>query len=129
MQEEIKNGTLMVDLDGKSGGQVNGLSIHAIGDYSFARPTRITARTFVGNKGVIDIQRESELGGHVHSKGVMTMAGYLAGKFARGQLFALNATLTFEQTYAEVEGDSASVGELAAIVSSLADAPLRQDLP
>jgi lon-related putative ATP-dependent protease len=126
IQDEIREGTLMVDLDKEVVGQVNGLSVHQLGDYTFGRPTRITARTSVGTKGVIDIQREAELAGNIHSKGVMTLAGYLAGKFAGVHPFALSASLTFEQTYSEVEGDSAAVGELAAILSSLADLPIRQ---
>ncbi|MDH4187003.1 MAG: AAA family ATPase, partial [Nitrospira sp.] len=128
VQDEIKEGTLMVDLDKEVVGQVNGLSVHQLGDYAFGRPTRITARTSVGTKGVIDIQREAELAGNIHSKGVMTLAGFLTGKFAGFQPFALNVSLTFEQTYSEVEGDSAAVGELAAILSSLADLPVRQSL-
>jgi len=128
LQDEIKEGTLMVDLTGEVVGQVNGLSVHLMGDYSFGRPCRITARTFVGTKGVIDIQREAELSGRIHSKGVMIIAGYLAGKFAGSHPFALSATLTFEQTYSEVEGDSASVAELAAILSSLAETPVHQGL-
>jgi len=82
----------------------------------------------VGNEGVIDIQREAELAGEIHSKGVMTLAGFLGGKFAEFQPFALNATLTFEQTYSEIEGDSAAVAELVAIVSSLANIPVHQSL-
>ncbi|MCP9439709.1 MAG: AAA family ATPase [Nitrospira sp.] len=126
IQDEIKEGTLMVDLDGEVVGQVNGLSVHQLGDYSFGRPTRITARTYVGTKGVIDIQREAELAGTIHSKGVLTLAGYLAGKFAGSHPLAMTASLTFEQTYSEVEGDSAAVAELVAILSSLADLPVRQ---
>jgi predicted ATP-dependent protease len=126
IQDEIKEGTLMVDLDGEVVGQVNGLSVHQLGDYSFGRPTRITARTYVGTKGVIDIQREAELAGMIHSKGVLTLAGYLAGKFAGSHPLAMTASLTFEQTYSEVEGDSAAVAELVAILSSLADLPVRQ---
>ena len=118
----------MVDLEGETVGQVNGLSIHFLGEYRFGRPCRITARTFVGTKGVIDIQREAELAGHIHSKGVMTLAGFLAGKFAGAHPFALSATLTFEQTYSEVEGDSAALAELAALLSSLAKVPVRQYL-
>jgi lon-related putative ATP-dependent protease len=128
IQDEIREGTLMVDLQGEVVGQVNGLSVYQLGDFAFGRPTRITARTFIGTKGVIDIQREAELAGHVHSKGVMTLAGFLAGKFAGMQPFALSATLTFEQTYSEVEGDSAAVAELTAILSSLAAVPVRQSL-
>lgn len=126
VQDEIKEGTLIVDLDGEVVGQVNGLSVHQLGDYAFGRPCRITARTFVGTKGLIDIQREAEMAGHVHSKGVMILAGFLAGKFAGAHPFALSASLTFEQTYSEVEGDSAAVAELAAVLSSLADVPVRQ---
>jgi lon-related putative ATP-dependent protease len=128
IQDEIREGTLMVDLEGETVGQVNGLSIHFLGEYRFGRPCRITARTFVGTKGVIDIQREAELAGHIHSKGVMTLAGFLAGKFAGAHPFALSATLTFEQTYSEVEGDSAALAELAALLSSLAKVPVRQYL-
>lgn len=128
VQDEIKEGTLIVDLEGEVAGQVNGLSVHLVGDYAFGRPCRITARTFVGTKGVIDIQREAALAGHIHSKGVMTLSGFLAGKFAGSHPFALSATLTFEQTYSEVEGDSAAVAELCAVLSSLADVPVRQYL-
>ena len=128
VQDEIAEGTLIVGLEGEAVGEINGLSVHQLGDYAFGRPCRITARTFPGTKGVIDIQREAELSGHVHSKGVMILAGYLAGKFAGMRPFALNATLTFEQTYSEVEGDSASVAELIAILSSLGDVPVRQYL-
>ncbi|MBI4001687.1 MAG: AAA family ATPase [Nitrospira defluvii] len=128
IQDEIREGTLMVDVQGDVVGQVNGLSVYQLGDFSFGRPTRITARTYVGTKGVIDIQREAELAGHIHSKGVMTLAGFLAGTFAGAQPFALSATLTFEQTYSEVEGDSAAVAELTAVLSSLADIPVRQSL-
>ena len=126
IQDEIKEGTLMVTLDGEVVGQVNGLSVHDLGDYAFGRPTRITARTYIGTKGVIDIQREAEMAGEIHSKGVMTLGGYLAGKFAGAYPFAMTASLTFEQTYSEVEGDSATVAELVAIMSSLADLPVRQ---
>lgn len=128
IQDEIREGTLIVDLEGEVIGQVNGLSVHEMGDYAFGCPCRITAQTFVGNKGVIDIQREAELAGEIHSKGVMTLSGYLAGKFAGDQPFALSTTLTFEQTYSEVEGDSAAVAELAAVLSSLAGVPIRQYL-
>ncbi len=126
VQDAIQEGTLIVDLDGETVGQVNGLSVYQLGDYTFGRPCRITARTYVGNEGVIDIQREAELAGEIHSKGVMTLAGFLGGKFAEFQPFALSATLTFEQTYSEVEGDSAAVAELVAIVSSLANLPVHQ---
>jgi lon-related putative ATP-dependent protease len=128
VQDEISEGTLIVDFEGEAVGQVNALSVYLLGDYAFGRPCRVTARTFIGTKGIIDIQRESELAGHVHSKAVMTLAGFLAGTFAGGHPFAFNATLTFEQTYSEVEGDSASLAELTAILSSLANAPVSQQI-
>jgi predicted ATP-dependent protease len=128
IQDAITDDTLIVDLDGDAVGQVNGLSVHLMGDYAFGRPCRITARTSIGTKGIIDIQREAELAGHVHSKGVMTLAGWMGGRFAGAHPLALNATLTFEQTYSEVEGDSAAAAEVAAILSSLAEAPVRQSL-
>jgi lon-related putative ATP-dependent protease len=128
IQDEIQEGTLIVNLEGELVGQINGLSVYQMGDYAFGRPCRITARTFVGNKGIIDIQREAELAGPIHSKGVMILSGFLAGKFAGAHPFALSTTLTFEQTYSEIEGDSAAVAELVAILSSLAKAPIRQNL-
>ncbi len=128
VQDELEEGTLMVDVSGGVVGQVNGLSVHLLGDIAFGRPSRITARTYVGTKGVIDIQREADLAGNIHSKGVMTLAGYLAGRFAGKHPFALTATLTFEQAYSEVEGDSAACAELAAVLSSLAEVPIRQNL-
>ncbi len=128
IQEEIQEGMLMVSLEGETVGQVNGLTVYQMGEYSFGCPCRLTARTYVGNEGLIDIQREAELGGEIHSKGVLTLSGFLGGKFAEFQPFALSATLTFEQTYSEVEGDSAAVAELVAIVSSLAHIPINQSL-
>lgn len=125
VQDEIQEDTLMVDLDGESVSQVNGLSVHLVGEDLFGYPCRITARTSDGTKGIIDIQRESTLAGHMHRKGVLTLAGYLAGQFP-DQPFTLNATLTFEQTSSEVEGDSAAATELVAILSNLAETPIRQ---
>ena len=118
----------MVDLDGEIVGQVNGLSVHQLGDYSFGRPTRITARTYVGTKGVIDIQREAELAGMIHSKGVLILSGFLAGRYALDGPMSLFASLVFEQSYGGVEGDSASSAELYALLSALSGLPLRQDL-
>jgi predicted ATP-dependent protease len=128
VQDEIRDGTLIVNVEGEAPGQVNGLSLYWTGDYAFGCPCRITARTFVGTKGVIDIQREAELGGNVHSKGVLTLSGFLAGKFAASHPFALSATLAFEQTYSEIDGDSAAAAELIALLASLADVPVRQYL-
>jgi predicted ATP-dependent protease len=109
-------------------GQVNGISVVALGDHAFGRPSRITARTYSGEPGVIDIEREAKLGGPIHSKGVMILTGFLAGRYAREHPLALSASIAFEQQYEEIEGDSASSAELYALLSSLADLPLSQAL-
>jgi len=124
----IAEGTLLLATEGDAVGQVNGISVITPGDYAFGRPCRITARTFCGAPGVVDIEREAKLGGRVHSKGVMILGGYLAGRFAREQSLALSASIAFEQQYEEVEGDSASAAELYALLSSLAGIPLAQNI-
>jgi len=124
----IAEGTLIVDTDGEAVGQVNGISVLALGDHACGRPSRITARTFTGKPGVLDIEREAKLGGPVHSKGVMILAGFLAGRYARERPLALAASIAFEQQYEEIEGDSASSAELYALLSSLAGIPLAQHL-
>ncbi len=124
----IAEGTLLVDTDGEAAGQVNGISVLALGDHACGRPSRITARTYTGKPGVLDIEREAKLGGPVHSKGVMILAGFLAGRYARERPLALSASLALEQHYEEVEGDSASSAELYALLSSLAGIPLSQSL-
>jgi len=126
IREVIAEGTLMVDVAGEVVGQVNGLSIHDLGDFSFGRPSRITARVFLGGKGVVNIEREAKLSGNVHSKGMLILAGFLGGRFARGNRLSLSATIAFEQSYGMVDGDSASVAELLVLLSALADVPLRQ---
>jgi lon-related putative ATP-dependent protease len=122
----IGEGTLLLTTDGEAVGQVNGISVLATGDHAFGRPCRITARTFCGEPGVVDIEREAKLGGRVHSKGVMILTGFLAGRYAHEAPLALSATLAFEQQYEEVDGDSASSAELYALLSSLAGLPLTQ---
>lgn len=128
IQERIGRGDLMVDVQGSKVGQVNGISIIDLGDYRFGRPSRISARTFIGQKGVINIEREVEMGGPIHSKGVLILSGYLAGKYAQDKPLALSASLCFEQLYEGIEGDSASSAELYAILSSLADLPIDQGI-
>ena len=128
VQEYIKDGTIMIDTDGMKVAQVNGLSIYDLGDYSFGRPSRITARTSLGGQGVVNIEREIKLSGPIHSKGVLILSGYLTGKYAQGYPLALSATLTFEQTYNEVDGDSASSAELYALLSALSGLPLKQGI-
>lgn len=124
----ITEGTLAVDVRGSAVGQVNGLSVCDLGDIAFARPSRITARIFLAQPGIINIEREAKMSGRVHSKAVLILAGYLAGRYARHTPLSLAATLAFEQSYGQVEGDSASAAELAALLSALCDVPLRQDI-
>lgn len=128
MQEMIEQGTIFIDTEGSVVGQVNGLSVYDTGEYSFGKPSRITARTGVGASGVINIEREAELSGPIHNKGVYILSGYLRDKYAQDKPLALSASLCFEQSYGGVEGDSASSAELYTLLSSLANIPLRQDL-
>ena len=124
----VAEGTRLIATEGVVAGQVNGIAVLAIGDYAFGRPSRITARTFAGEPGVIDIEREAKLGGRLHSKGVMILSGFVAGRYAREMPLALSASLALEQHYEEVEGDSASSAELYALLSSLGGIPLDQGL-
>jgi lon-related putative ATP-dependent protease len=126
--EAILRGILHIDTDGEQVGQINGLSVFQLGDFSFAQPSRITANTRLGEGELIDIQREVKLGGSIHSKGVLILASFLASRYAAEQPLSLSASLVFEQTYGQVEGDSASVAELCALLSSLANVPIRQSL-
>ncbi len=126
IRDLIRNGQILVSVDGSAVGQVNGLSVLMLGDYAFGRPSRVTARTFVGGRGVVNIEREAQMSGRIHSKGVLTLSAYLGGKFARRRPLSLNASITFEQTYEEVEGDSASSTELYALLSDLAGVPIVQ---
>jgi ATP-dependent Lon protease len=128
IQEMIEEGTIMIDTDGCETGQVNGLSVYAMGEYSFGKPTRITASTAVGKAGVINIEREADMSGRTHNKGVLILGGYLRGKYAQNKPFSLSASLAFEQSYGGVDGDSASSTEVYAILSSLSKLPLRQDI-
>ena len=125
---DVLQGARLVDTAGERVGQVNGLAVLQLGDYAFGTPHRITARARLGSGGVVDIERESGLGGPLHSKGVLILAGFLSGRYAANKPLSLSATLVFEQSYGGVEGDSASSAELYALLSTLADAPLRQRL-
>jgi lon-related putative ATP-dependent protease len=124
----IETGVLLVQSSGAAVGQLNGLSVSMPGDYAFARPTRISASVAMGSRGLIDIQREAQLGGPIHSKAVLILSGYLQQTYGGEHPLVLNATLGFEQVYDLVEGDSASLAELLAIISALARLPMRQDL-
>ena len=126
MQEQIQRGHVLIDTAGAVAGQVNGLSVLQLGNFAFGKPSRITARVRMGRGEVIDIERRVELGGPLHTKGVMILAGYLGAKFAADKPLALSATLVFEQSYGGVDGDSASSAELYALLSALADVPIKQ---
>jgi predicted ATP-dependent protease len=128
VREEMLRGTLLVATEGERAGQVNGLSVAQLGGFAFGMPARITASVRYGHGMVIDIERESDLGGPIHSKGVLILSGYLAGRYVPGRPLSLTASLVFEQSYAGVEGDSASSAELYALLSALADVPVRQSL-
>ncbi len=128
IREAIERDILKINTEGEVMGQVNGLSVIDLGDLSFGRPTRITASTAVGPEGVIDIDREAKLGGPIHTKGVLILSGIMAARYAGSMPLSLSARLVFEQSYSEVEGDSASSGELYALLSSLADAPVKQNI-
>jgi lon-related putative ATP-dependent protease len=128
MQELFEDGTILCDTDGVEVGQINGLSVMAIGDYQFGRPSRVTARVFLGKAGMVNIEREVKLSGPIHDKGVLILTGYLGGKFAQDQPLSISASICFEQSYEGVEGDSASSTELYALLSALAEVPLRQGI-
>ena len=128
LREAIRRQDILIATDGTAVGQVNGLSVVPLGDHLVGQPMRITARTRLGRGEVIDIEREVELGGPIHSKGVLIITSFLGARYATGAPLSLSASLVFEQSYGDVDGDSASMAELCALLSSLADAPLRQSL-
>ena len=127
-REMILRDIALIETEGSRVGQVNGLSVLSLGEHSFGRPTRITCRVRPGGGKIVDIEREVELGGPLHSKGVLILSGFLAGRYALDTPMSLYASLVFEQSYGGVEGDSASSAELYALLSALAELPLRQDL-
>ena len=126
--EFISRGDLLLEISGEKVGQVNGLAVLDLGDYSFGRPSRITAQVTPGRAGVVNIEREARLSGEIYNKAVMILTGYLTGRYAAAVPLSLSATVCFEQSYEMVEGDSASCAELLAILSGLSGAPLRQDI-
>lgn len=128
LRELIAEETILIDTGGEAVGQVNGLSVLMLADYAFGKPSRVTARTYVGRAGVVSIDRESDLGGKIHNKGALILAGYLGGRYAADVPLVLSAHIAFEQVYETVDGDSASSTELYALLSSLSGLPLRQDV-
>jgi lon-related putative ATP-dependent protease len=128
IQEMFEQGIYLMDVQEKKVGQINGLSVLNVGNYMFGKPSRITANTYIGKGGVVNIEREIELSGPIHSKGVLTLAGYLGEQYAQHGPLSLAASLTFEQAYEGVDGDSASSTELYALLSSLAEIPIKQSI-
>lgn len=128
LQEMIDEGNLLIETSGEIIGQINGLSVFQVGDFAFGKPTRLTAQVSVGEKGVVNIEREARLSGRIHDKGVLILSGYLNGKYGQQFPLSLNASICFEQSYSGVDGDSASSTELYAILSSLAGLPIRQSI-
>lgn len=123
----LENGTIMLDTKGEVIGQINALTIVDTGDYSFGKPSRITANTFMGEKGIVNIEREVEISGTSHSKGIMILSGYIGQRYAQDIPLSLTASLCFEQLYGGIDGDSASSAELYAVLSSLAEVPIKQN--
>jgi len=128
LREEILKGRIRIETEGTQLAQVNGLSVIQLGDYAFGAPTRISATARMGSGELIDIEREAEQGGPLHSKGVLILSSYLGERYAKHQPLSLSASLVFEQTYSLIEGDSASAAELCALLSALGDIPIRQSL-
>jgi len=128
LREQVRNGVLGVETDGMRVGQVNGLSVISLGGFSFGHPSRITAQARLGSGRVLDIEREVELGGRLHSKGVLILCGFLGARYTRDKTLSLQASLVFEQSYGPIDGDSASLAELYALLSAIGQVPLRQDM-
>ena len=128
IRQAIDEGVIMVDTQGAAEGQVNGLSVITLGGYSFGRPSRITARTYMGRAGMVNIEREVKMSGPIHDKGVLILQGFLGERFASDKPLALSASIAFEQSYEGIEGDSASSTELYALLSSLSGLPIRQGI-
>jgi lon-related putative ATP-dependent protease len=128
IREMIARGQILVDTEGGKVGQVNGLAVLQLGDYMFGKPSRITATVHTGKGGIVDIEREAELGGHTHTKGIMILKGFLGERFAREKPLSLSASLAFEQSYSMIDGDSASSTELYALLSSLSGLPIKQGI-
>jgi predicted ATP-dependent protease len=123
IQEMIDRGTLMIDVEGEVVGQVNGLAVYDLGDYMFGKPSRITASTSMGREGIINIEREADMSGNIHNKGVLVLSGYMRKKYAQNKPLSVSASIAFEQSYSGVEGDSASSTEIYALLSSLSGIP------
>lgn len=126
LNEMFENGTLLIDLDGEKVGQINGLAVMGTGEYSFGKPSKITASTYRGRRGIINIEREIKKSGSIHDKGVLILSGYLGNRYGKEKPLSISTSITFEQNYNGIDGDSASSTELYAIISSIADIPIKQ---
>lgn len=124
----IKKGEILVDTEGAAVGQVNGLSVLDAGDYVFGQPSRITTKVYLGDAGVVNIEREAKMSGRIHDKAVMILTGYLGEKYARDIPLSISSSIAFEQNYGGIEGDSATCAELIALLSSISGIPVRQDI-
>ncbi|NQU29079.1 MAG: ATP-dependent protease, partial [Anaerolineae bacterium] len=128
LRERIADDKIKIEVSGEKIGQINGLSVLQLGDLSFGQPSRITANIGLGKQGVVNVEREANMSGPTHTKGVLIISGYLAQKFAQNKPLSLNAHLAFEQNYGGIDGDSASSTELYAILSALAEVPIKQGI-
>jgi predicted ATP-dependent protease len=132
IEEEIRrliaNGTIIVDRDGATVGQINGLAVLDVGGYSFGRPSRVTVTVALGQAGLINIEREAHLSGSTHDKGIMILSGFMRARFGQENAIAMTASICFEQSYSGIDGDSASSTELYALLSALSGVPIRQDI-
>jgi lon-related putative ATP-dependent protease len=128
MDESLEKGFTLIETQGKRVGVINGLSVLNMGEYSFGRPSRITVTTSPGNKGIVNIEREVNMSGPIHNKGVLILGGYISEKFAQEFPLSLNAYICFEQNYGGIDGDSATGAELYALISSISKIPLKQDI-
>ena len=126
IQEMIDRGTLMIGVEGEVVGQVNGLAVYSMGDYMFGKPSRITCSTSMGRAGIINIEREADMSGNTHNKGVLILGGYLRKRYAQDKPLTMSASIAFEQSYGGVDGDSASSTEIYALLSSLTEIPIKQ---
>jgi predicted ATP-dependent protease len=128
LRDMITDGTVLIDTTGSRVGQVNGLSVLMMGDHAFGRPARVTVTASMGRSGIVNIEREAKLSGSTHDKGILILSGYLRQMYAQEKPLTLSASICFEQSYSGIDGDSASSTELYALLSRLANVPLRQDL-
>ena len=126
LNEMFEDGTLLIDLEGKKVGQINGLAVMGTGEYSFGKPSKITSSTYRGRKGIINIEREVKQSGSIHDKGVLILSGYLGARYGKERPLSISSSITFEQNYSGVDGDSASSTELYSIISSISDIPIKQ---